>query len=367
VIVGLIEGFIAYKAIQVLVGAAQTAFAIAQEAWAATSIIRTVAWTAVQIAATLALAAYEIATWAATAALAALGSPVLLIIAAVVALGVAFKALYDSGWTVGTAFDAIKDNLKRFGMNLMDLVDKMLGLLPQWAGGLSDEEKAQRAKIREAARAELDAAEKDRDAKRAETRKERGTEDSLLNMSGKKEETKPNDKDKKPADLAAMSTVDTSKLTSAQKDQMVRLSPRTTTAATAKAVDPKEAERQRLIDERTNQILGVSSKSNPTMPNNPTLAAVQGPQPGAEKPAEKESNKKSEEASNTTADAVVATATKADEALKISYQQVATLNTVSDQLTVLNEVMKEILKLHHDQIDTQKDLVNVTKGKYSPI
>jgi len=301
------------------------------------------------IVATLASTA---ASWAAALGLGALAAPVIAVVAAVVALGIIFKALYDNGWTLGSAWEAMSDAFGSIFLDLKKAFSDMIDYLKSWVGGgRSEKEKKQAEADYEAEKALYKTRADARDAKRAEVRKERGTEDSLLNLSAKGTSGSP----------AATA------LTPEQKAQMVGLPPGTTTAATAKPVDPKEAERQRLIDERTNQILGVSSKPNAAMPNNPTLAAVQGPQPGAEKSAEKESNKKAEETSNATAEAVVATATTADETLKISYQQVATLNTVSDQLNTLNEVMKEILKLHHDQIDTQKDLVNVTKGKYSPI
>jgi len=339
VIVGVIEGLILLKGIQLALAAAQSVLTIL--------------------------------TGTLSGAFAVLTSPITLLLGIAVALGLAFKSLYDSGWTFNSALEAMGDGLKRAGLNIAksfaDMIDYLKGF---YGGGRTDEEKKKDKDIYDAEIKALKERADARDVKRAQVRTDRGTEDSILNFSGagaagpptpgspaaKKQEDALNDA-KKKAEEAAIKTA----ALAAPK------APGTTTAATAKAVDPKEAERQRLIDERTNQILGGSSKPNAAMPNNPTLAAVQGPQPGAEKTAEKESNKKTEEASNATAEAVVATATKADESLKISYQQVATLNTVSDQLNTLNEVMKEILKLHHDQIDTQKDLVNVTKGKYSPI
>jgi hypothetical protein len=372
VIVGLIEGFIAYRGMLLAVEGAQLLWAGAQALYAGITTVASIAWAVVSTAGWIALGAFNLAVWAATTLFAALGVPVIAVIAAVVALGAIFKALYDNGWTLGSAWEAIGDSFSSIFLDLKKAFADAIDYLKSWVnGGRSEAEKKAAEKDYEAEKALYKTRADARDAKRAEVRKERGTEDSLLNISGKKEETKPKDQDQKLQSLLdATKSVDTSKLTSAQKDQMVGLSPSTpgtTTAATAKAIDPKEAERQKLIDERTNQILGVSPSLAAVMPKNPTLAAVQGPQPGAEKSAEKEASKKSDEASSATAEAVVATASKADETLKISYQQVATLNTVSDQLNTLNEVMKEILKLHHDQIDTQKDLVNVTKGKYSPL
>lgn len=106
----------------------------------------------------------------------AAAAPFIAIAIPVLALFAIFKALYNSGWSVGTAFDAVKDNLERFGMNLMEFIDKIRALLPERFGGLSDEEKEARAAARDARRAELDNAEKARDAEREKLAKERSSE-----------------------------------------------------------------------------------------------------------------------------------------------------------------------------------------------
>jgi hypothetical protein len=101
------------------------------------------------------------------------------LIALAVAIGAAvalFVGLYRSGWTFSSAFEAIGDNLKRFGMNLMELIDGIRGKLPAMFGGLSKEEVEAKAKIREAERKELDEREKNRDASREAVKKERGIE-----------------------------------------------------------------------------------------------------------------------------------------------------------------------------------------------
>jgi hypothetical protein len=107
-------------------------------------------------------------------AMIALTSPVVLLVAGVTAAVGLFVALYRSGFTFSTALEALQDNLKRFGMTLMEFIDDVRTKLPEWAGGLTEEEAKQRAKIREEARKELDAKEKVRDAERAIKRQERG-------------------------------------------------------------------------------------------------------------------------------------------------------------------------------------------------
>jgi len=116
------------------------------------------------------------ATWSAAAAALGLSAPMLAVVVAVGALVGLFYALYKNGWTLGTAFDAVKDNLERFGMNIMGMIDNLRSKLPAALGGLSDEEAKLRAEEREKRRKELDEKEKDRDKERAATAKERGYE-----------------------------------------------------------------------------------------------------------------------------------------------------------------------------------------------
>jgi hypothetical protein len=100
-------------------------------------------------------------------------------IAIAVAVGAAvalFVGLYRSGWSIPAAFEAIGDNLKRFGMTLMEFIDNIRSKLPPMLGGLSKEEVEARKKEREQSRKELDDREKARDAKREEVKKERGIE-----------------------------------------------------------------------------------------------------------------------------------------------------------------------------------------------
>jgi len=122
------------------------------------------------------LAAQIKATWGAAAAALGLSAPMLAIVAAVGAVVTLFYALYKNGWTLGTAFEAIRDNLHRFGLNLMDFVDTIRENLPEMFGGLSKDEKEKRAKLREETRKELDEKEKLRDEERAKAAKERGQE-----------------------------------------------------------------------------------------------------------------------------------------------------------------------------------------------
>jgi hypothetical protein len=82
--------------------------------------------------------------------------------------------LYKNGWTLGTAFEAVKDNLARFGMSFMEMIDFIRNKLPNDWGGISDDEKKLRDEERNKRRAELDEKEKERDKERAATAKERG-------------------------------------------------------------------------------------------------------------------------------------------------------------------------------------------------
>lgn len=111
----------------------------------------------------------------ASAALVAAG-PFLLIAAPVLLVVALLKKLYDSGWSLGTAWDAVKDNLERFGMSIMEFIDNIRAKLPDWAGGMSKDEQEARAKLREERRKELDQKEAARDLEREKLAKERSEE-----------------------------------------------------------------------------------------------------------------------------------------------------------------------------------------------
>lgn len=116
------------------------------------------------------------ATWAAAAAALGLSAPMLGLVAAVAVVVGIFYALYKNGWTLSTAWEALKDNLERFGMNVMELIDIIRNKLPEGWGGISDAEKKLRDEEREKRRKELDEKEKERDKERAKVQKERGFE-----------------------------------------------------------------------------------------------------------------------------------------------------------------------------------------------
>lgn len=118
---------------------------------------------------TVGLTALAGAAWAAAAPFLAIAVPVLALV------GI-FKLLYDNGWTMSTAWSALKDNLERFGLYLLDFVDAIREKLPEFMGGLSKEEAKHRAEQRELRRTELDTAEKDRDTKRAAVKEERAAQ-----------------------------------------------------------------------------------------------------------------------------------------------------------------------------------------------
>jgi predicted chitinase len=118
------------------------------------------------------------ATWGAAAAALGLSAPMLGLVLGVTAIVALFVGLYRSGWTFSSALEAIGDNLKRFGMNIMEVVDTIRSKLPEMMGGLSTAEKEQRQKERDEARAALDTREAARDAKREEVKRDRGIDDN---------------------------------------------------------------------------------------------------------------------------------------------------------------------------------------------
>jgi hypothetical protein len=120
------------------------------------------------------LAAQIKATYMAAAAALGLSAPVLGLVLAVAAVVALFVGLYRTGFTVDSALDAIGDNLKRFGMTLMEFIDNIRSKLPPMFGGLSKEEAKARQDERDQARKALDDREQARDKNREEVKKERG-------------------------------------------------------------------------------------------------------------------------------------------------------------------------------------------------
>jgi hypothetical protein len=124
------------------------------------------------------------ATWlmsgglmAAAAGLAAFLGPILLIVAPIAALVALFVGLYRSGWTFWTAIDAVKDNLQRFWLTLMDSINTLLSYIPNAIGGISEEEAERRKAANDEIRAQLDEKERLRDVERDQVKKERGIEE----------------------------------------------------------------------------------------------------------------------------------------------------------------------------------------------
>ncbi len=172
-------GFILDNIIPILVGlgAGLTAYLAAvayNTAAAALNTLTTNAETGARVGLLSGLAAQIKATWAAAAAALGVSAPMLGLIVAITAIVAVFYALYKSGWNIPTVFQALKDNLERFGMNIMEFVDMIREKLPESFGGLSKEEAKLRAEEREKRRKELDDREKERDKERAATAKERG-------------------------------------------------------------------------------------------------------------------------------------------------------------------------------------------------
>jgi hypothetical protein len=114
--------------------------------------------------------------FAAAGALMAFVAPILAVVIPLVALVALFKALYDSGWTFGNAIDAVKDNLSRFWLTLVDAVNGLLSIIPNALGGISEEEALRRKKANDDERERLDAARDARDAERAKIAHERDSD-----------------------------------------------------------------------------------------------------------------------------------------------------------------------------------------------
>jgi hypothetical protein len=102
--------------------------------------------------------------------------PLLPFALAVGGLVLLFKKLYDGGWTFGTAIDAVKDNLQRFWLTLVDAVNGLLSIIPNALGGISKDEAVRRKALTDATRKELDEKEKSRDSVRKEVATERSSE-----------------------------------------------------------------------------------------------------------------------------------------------------------------------------------------------
>ena len=121
---------------------------------------------AMQIAATMGLTGLAGAAWSAALPFIKIAAPIILLVGL-------FKLLYDNGWTLSTAWEAMKDNLTRMGLALLDFVDSIRAKLPEALGGLSKDEAEARKKEREETKKLLDDREKARDQQRKQVADER--------------------------------------------------------------------------------------------------------------------------------------------------------------------------------------------------
>jgi hypothetical protein len=142
----------------------------------ANQIISVIANTVSTAANSVAKAYNTVVTALSSVASSIMAAPFIAVAVAVGAVVALFVGLYRSGWSFGSVFEAVGDNLKRFGMTLMEFIDNIRSKLPPMFGGLSKDEVEAKKKEREQARKELDDREKARDAKREEVKKERGIE-----------------------------------------------------------------------------------------------------------------------------------------------------------------------------------------------
>ena len=254
------------------------------------------------------------ATWASAAAMLGLSAPMLGVVVAVAAVVAIFAALYKSGWTFGTAIDAVKDNLQRFWLTLVDAVNGLLSIIPNALGGISEEEAARRKASNDSVRAELDDKEKARDAERAVTADGR------------------NDKKERTAKEAEIDK----KLMGIKDKHVKKLGDTNDKEAAAKeAALPKTDFGGNSLD-----IL----KSEVAIANGPTVSPI-----AKAETTKKEIESKSEQAKADKAQATVkedkskaGSDTKAAPAQESAESLLASLNTKLDQLIAVNRNIKEV-------------------------
>ena len=104
----------------------------------------------------------------------AAAAPFLAIAIPVLGLVAIFKALYDAGWDFGKVFEAVGDNIKRFGLGLLDIYLMVAEKIASLFGG-SDAVKAAREGVK-AEQAILDVRETARDAERTKLAHERNAD-----------------------------------------------------------------------------------------------------------------------------------------------------------------------------------------------
>jgi predicted chitinase len=178
VIIFVVENLDAYL-VPALAGAAAGlltygAILAANSAAKAYNTLTTVSETGARTGLLTGLAAQIKATWAAAMAATGLSAPMLGLVLGVTAIVALFVGLYRSGWTFSSALEAIGDNLKRFGLNIMELIDDIRSKFSFMGDSERDQRKLERDKIR----AELDTREAARDTKREEVKRDRGIDDN---------------------------------------------------------------------------------------------------------------------------------------------------------------------------------------------
>lgn len=136
-----------------------------------------------------AIIAQTAATWAAVSPFLALAAPVIAVVAGITAMVVALKEMYDAGWTFSTFFQMLGDKFQSFGIMLQELflaiqtssIAKFVGI------GIDAEEAAKRQAELDLKKNEIDARALEREFKREDERKKRGT-DEATNDAKKQEE-----------------------------------------------------------------------------------------------------------------------------------------------------------------------------------
>ncbi len=268
-----------------------------------------------------ALMANITATWGAAAAALGLSAPMLGIIVAITAVVAIFYALYKNGWTLGSAFEALKDNLERFALNMMDVVDAIRKKLPNSFGGISADEAKLRAEEREKRRKELDEKEKARDQERAVTAEKRGYETKEVQRA------------------QVHATVD-KKLLDAKKTGVKQQE-----EANAKDKKAKEAKAELNYEDNTQLLVGYAQQQKSAFIKNP-----EGAKTAEAETTKKEIENKAEEKAKAVekAKAEAQEKTKEDEKKGPAPTQesaeslLASLNTKMDQLIKINKGVHEV-------------------------
>lgn len=285
---------------------------------------------AASAAATLGIGGLAAAAWAAAA-------PILAIVAPIVALIAIFKILYDKGWTFGSAIEAVKDNLSRLWLTLQDWMDGLLVMIPNALGGISEEEAKKRQEIRDEARKELDDREKNRDAQREATAKERSSD--AKDQKRKEESAKVEQKIVDLKKAGASGTADANK-----KEQEAR---------------DKKTELVKNYDDSLSLLLPEAQQQKSAFIKNPEASGVAGAE-GTKKAIEAEAQQKAQ--AEAVAKQKEEEKAKTKEGVKGPANEGTTQESPSTLLASLNTKMDQLIKINKGSFDVHEKQLNVQRS-----